>query len=207
MNTTVFSQANELLTQLSTWTGLPPLSIGQLTLVIGSALILTLFISGYRKTRKLQQRMERLQHELQIANSSAMGMGQQLLALEKKILRQSQVNNNLHEHQQSLEKQARKLQDSGYQKVSSIASRTAASVAPPSAPMSTSMPKENQHPLPVDDLSLDNMQSYDQAKQWLSQGYDVAYVMKKSGLSQAEVSLMHALQNNADSKTDNIHRL
>ncbi len=38
-----------------------------------------------RQSHHLQKKIDRLQHELSVANNSAIGMGQQLIQLEKKI--------------------------------------------------------------------------------------------------------------------------
>lgn len=218
----LFLQISETLdqsaSQIGLWTGLTSAQVSQIFLGIIGITVVLLVVSAYRKTRKLNQKLERLQHELHIANSSAIGMGQQLLALEKKILKQNQVNNNVHQHQRVLEQQARKLEeqhdnvavmtprnnvtDNHFPESHSPEKNNTASMVEDNQPTHKQTHKKttasSTHAEIVEDLD-DNTQAYQQAKQWLAQGYDVAYVVKKSGLSQAEVSLMHALQKRAAS--------
>lgn len=56
-----------------------------MVLAIGATFILIVLLVNHRKTHYLQQKIERLQHELSVANNGAMGMGQQLIQLEKKL--------------------------------------------------------------------------------------------------------------------------
>ena len=51
---------------------------------------LWVMLRSYYNNRKVQQRLHRLEHDLRIAHSSAIGMGQQIISLEKQLKQQRQ---------------------------------------------------------------------------------------------------------------------
>ncbi len=67
-------------------------NLGSNGLVIGlGSLTLVLFVAlfrGYQKIQLVNKQLERLQHDLRVANSSAISMGQQLIHLEKRVNQQ-----------------------------------------------------------------------------------------------------------------------
>ncbi|MGH1440384.1 MAG: DUF2802 domain-containing protein [Cellvibrionaceae bacterium] len=57
----------------------------------GLACIVSFFVllRGYQRNKALNKKLTRLEHDLRIANSSAIGMGQQLIAMEKQLSEKS----------------------------------------------------------------------------------------------------------------------
>ncbi|MGH1485016.1 MAG: DUF2802 domain-containing protein [Cellvibrionaceae bacterium] len=72
-------------------------SMGSDTLIVGIALIACVvsffsLLRSHQKARNLFNKLQRLEHDLKIANNSAIGMGQQLISLEKQLKQQPVVN-------------------------------------------------------------------------------------------------------------------
>ena len=145
-------------------------SIGTNNLVLALSVIACILstlalLRSQQKSRSLQQKLCRLEHDLRVANTSAIGMGQQVISLEKKIKQQSHTLAQPIAHQESI-------------------------AEPP-----TLNPSHETHVqssgLEAD--QSDSLSAYDQARHFLSQGKDVDDVAKQCGLSYAEVSLLQTL--------------
>ncbi|ODS23711.1 hypothetical protein AB835_07380 [Candidatus Endobugula sertula] len=150
---------------LSAWSGLPEAQL--LWVMIGFGVVLY-FVWGGQRHRRIQllyQKVERLQHDLLAANNSVMGMGQQLLMLEKKFYAEEQTKKNIDHHKQTLEAKVNQLQNIEHLQNSKAAR----------------------------DKQADNQVIYEEARQLLLQGLDIPSVMKSTSLSHAEVSLISAL--------------
>ncbi len=155
--------------------------LGSDGLVIGlSSLTLVLLVvlfRGYQKIQQVNKQLVRLQHDLRVANSSAISMGQQLIHLEKRvnqhpvtqepIMREAVANTFIEETVVQQEKRP-----------SSIGNES-------SEPSFSSVPPAEH--------TADETSVYDQARSFLAQGESVSDVAKQCGLSHAEVSLLHAL--------------
>lgn len=153
---------SDLFASLSHLSGL---SEAQLTdglwLLLGASL-LCIVLRSYRKSALLNKKIDRLQHDLLVANNTAIGMGQQLLSLEKKI----SSPNKTHPHTAKYPGKQAKLTVVDTIKSSDSIDQTV-------------------------DTRDDKV--YEKSRQLLAQGYDIEEVIKQSGLSYSEVSLMKAL--------------
>ncbi len=143
------------------------LGLSQQQLIIGgigvvSVMVLSAFYINQRKTRRLSQKLERLQHDLLVANNSAIGMGQQLLSLEKKLFTPQQPTVKKPTTNPSTVKTSR------------------------SQPANLTVVDNNIHS--HDSIPSDAV--YEQSRQLLAQGNTIEEVSKQSGLSYSEVSLM-----------------
>ena len=144
-------------------------TMGSDTLIVGIAIVacvvslLALFRS-HQQSCKLSKQVQRLEHDLKIASSSAIGMGQQLILLEKQL--------KLPSAKQAVETVTR------VQEAESITSKT--------TPITTFV--DDNKPQTSDSTSV-----YDRARQLLQQQQDINKVAKECGLSYAEVSLLNAL--------------
>ena len=172
MDLSHISQLSPLFTSMNQWLGWTSQQTSTVLMVSASLLVLAAIVIGQRRNRKLNQRVERLQRDLLVANNSAIGMGQQLLALEKKMISQHQASHNIHSHADQL-------------------AQKSAAIAEKALSENTSNLK---HRLNGQVEEEDETPAYELAKQWLSQGADIQQVIKKTGLSHAEVSLIKALQ-------------
>lgn len=124
-----------------------------------------------RKTKFLQEKLERLERELKVANSSAIGMGQQLIALEKQISQQ--------------------LLSQPPQAVKSKSLSTLKNKVSNQPDLSNNrLVSKSQQVSQADNRSLT---SYDEARQALALGKSIEEVSKDCRLSYAEVSLLQAL--------------
>ncbi len=131
--------------------------------IVGIVAVSMLFRSQSR-VAGLQQQLKKLERDLRISNGSAIGMGQQLIQIEKQLQQQ---------------KNAFMQQES---KAASITTNT--QTIRPSVVESVA----------VDKTSVDNAGSiYDQARQALAQGLAIDEIAQQCGLSYAEVSLLQTL--------------
>lgn len=121
---------------------------------------LTAVVLLRRKTRLLHQQLERLQYDFLVANRSAIGMGQQILALEKQLYQPQQHSND---------------------------TKSVRHTRKPETVGNLSLVRDNAS---HDDSKND---VYEKSRQLLAQGHDIQQVIKASGLSYSEVSLMKAL--------------
>jgi hypothetical protein len=115
----------------------------------------------------MYKKLSRLEHDLRIANSSAIAMGQQLISLEKQFKQQRNPD---------VEPQLQQ--------------------AVPVVKQSSMIKPSNNNSAYADDLNANESATfsvYDDARQSLAQGLSVSDVAKQCGLSHAEVSLLKAL--------------
>jgi len=131
--------------------------------------------SGYQKNKRLNRKLARLEHDLRVANGSAIGMGQQLIEMEKRL---------------------------GQQNPSTLAPVIVKQSSTPSKNQYTPSQKEKtysaQQTIPQQTTAQEPLANqedsiYDQARQSLAQGLEVGEVAKQCGLSFAEVSLLKSL--------------
>lgn len=148
------------------------LGLNNVVLVLSAlACIVSFFVlfSGYQKNKRLNTKLARLEHDLRVANGSAIGMGQQLIEMEKRL---------------------------GQQSPSTLAPVIVKQSSTPSenqyAPSQKEKAYSAQDPLAHQEASI-----YDQARQSLAQGLEVGEVAKQCGLSFAEVSLLKSLTKSA----------
>jgi hypothetical protein len=152
--------AIETLQPLTQWLGITEAQLLPMIFACGAILTLSILWVSHRKAIALTRKMDRLQHDLRVANSSAIGMGQQLLCLEKQLHSQQQ------EIKQSSKEKSVKL---------TVVDKHQSS---------QSLDTDNE--LPADAV-------YEKSRQLLAQGVDIKEVIKQSGLSYSEVSLMKTL--------------
>jgi hypothetical protein len=160
-----FDFSRDIMQPLIAISGIPEAYIVEaIILTAGLSIILLIWLS-HRKSARLYKKLERLQHDLLVANSSSIGMGQQLLALEKKL--HTQANKS--------------------------------SIAPPkntsNSPIQLTVVENKTINEPVDN-TVDDVPDdaiYETSRQLLAQGVGIEEVIKRSGLSYSEVSLMQSL--------------
>ena len=121
-------------------------------------LFLGLWWRSHHRLKHLQQQIDRLQHDFLVANSSAIGMGQQLMSLEKKW--QTPVQSH-----------------------APLATEKPVKLTVVNTPVSSGDTFEG---MPSNEV-------YETSRQLLAQGVDIHDVIKRSGLSYSEVSLMQSL--------------
>lgn len=200
----------ELLNQVSVLLGLTANQTMACILVLSMAVAFLALFTGLRKAKRLHDRIEKLQHDLLVTNSGAKGMGQQLIAMEKEILSQKGVSSQL-----SVDVRDKDAHSNRHAKVTPLRAKNVTnhkapntesrSVNKPSHSVDAGVPENNKA---AHFSSLMNAQkeddsdvAYDEVKDLLDQGFDMNHVIKKSGLSHAEVSLIRALHHKSPSNT------
>lgn len=149
---------------LALWTGLPEATILS-SLWGGLSLLLCLALyKMYRRSVHLKEQIERLQNDHRVANSSLIGMGQQILALEKRL----------------------PATPSSFEKPVKL---TVVENPPNQQTSQTDISVNSGYANTTE--STDN--AYETSRQLLAQGADIEEVIKRSGLSYSEVSLMKSL--------------
>ena len=143
-----------------------------LAMVAISVLLSLTLLLNIRRARKLAKQLSRVQQDLTRSTSSVINIGQQLLSLEKKFNKLNLSETASHT--------VNTLPTSASNVVRSSASTRGHNFLSPTNP--------------TDSLSRDDTSSiYDQARDYLSEGYDVESVARRCSLSHAEVSLLKAL--------------
>ncbi len=122
-----------------------------------------------RKLVRLQQRFERLQYELLVANNTSIGLGQQVLALEKKVYGKHATQTPSHNPSTNLQ-----------------TNKHSSKITPLTVVDNTSAMASLGDTTPSDEV-------YQKSRQLLYKGVPIEDVVKQSGLSYSEVSLMKAL--------------
>ena len=156
-----------------------------LMLIVGGGSILVCLLltfvlwRGHRKNQALQQKLLRLEREFKVANGSAIGMGQHLIALEKQLYQQ--------QYQVQTQAQVQTPQNS----VPTAAATEADSVSA-EPPESSSLKVQSQEASAASEEEISSS-IYDDARRALANGRTVSEVAKQCGLSYAEVSLLQAL--------------
>jgi hypothetical protein len=161
-----FDFSTDIMQPLIAMSGIPEAYIAEAIILIAGLFVLLLIWGSHRKSARVHKKLERLQHDLLVANSSAIGMGQQLLALEKKLHAQS---NN---------------------------AQTPASKKTPNSPIQLTVVDNKTATQAVNSTADDEVSDdaiYETSRQLLAQGVDIEEVIKRSGLSYSEVSLMQSL--------------
>lgn len=169
-----------------------------LLIVVMSVMIVALVI-GYRKRCRMEEKLSRLERDLRIANGGAVGMGQQLIALEKQI-EQQLVTTFVKKEPKSREVK-KTNQQQAFDDYPTVTNTTKSDT---NRQNSASQYDTSQDRTPqqlaaktehsVEDHSNeDDVSSYDQARLLLEQGNVINDVAKQCGLSYAEVSLLQAL--------------
>jgi len=168
-------------------------------LLIGLIACMVLTLSR-RKSKKLATQLEKLQKDLMVANSTTIGMGQKLIHLEK------QLQTNLNQHQypkQEYSKQKSAVKPpldsvrSGMQSESIVVEHAFVESVNGlnNHQQKTETPKKlslvNSDFLQSEQLPSD--EAYEKSRQLISQGLDIPEIVKQSGLSFSEVSLMKKL--------------
>ncbi|MFT5118914.1 MAG: hypothetical protein ACI9NY_002456 [Kiritimatiellia bacterium] len=156
--------AIETLQPLTQWSGITEAQLLPMIFACGAVLALSILWLSHRRTSALSRNMDRLQHDLRVANSSAIGMGQQLLCLEKKLHGQKQ-----------------KVQQISQEKANEKSVKL------------TVVDKHQSSQRFANDIDLPADAVYEKSRQLLAQGADIQEVIKQSGLSYSEVSLMKTL--------------
>jgi hypothetical protein len=181
----------EIVSQWVSLTEMPLFYVGIL-FVATFALIVLL---SQRKSKKLAMQqstqLEKLQKALMVANSTTIGMGQKLIHLEKQLQADLAEKKNI--NKQLLDKE----QCSRPEKETINASNMFAKPT-------ESTPYNQQRINSINTLSLVNNDSlqhdelpsdeaYEKSRQLISQGVEIPEIVKQSGLSFSEVSLMKKL--------------
>lgn len=168
-----FSISNDILQPLALWLGISSAYIVMAVVLFVVCLAMAFFWRSHKKAISLQKKLERLQHDLLVANSSAIGMGQKLLALEKQLYSEGAVN----PANSTLDRNV------GAERIEPTDKKVHLKVID-----NTTLNQASSHP---NDLPNDAV--YEQTRLLLAQGIDIQEVIKRSGLSYSEVSLMQSL--------------
>lgn len=174
---------------------------------IGIIILISLFVIQ-RKLSRVTRQYERLQHEFLVANNSAIGLGKQVLLLEKKVYELTsnphvdQTNNSANVSSttapftvvsndivSNMGKSAseRSNNSSNNSTANNTSHKTAVRSAAFNEEIDINSAMRNDLTTAVDDAV------YEKSRQLLAQGHDIEDVIKQSGLSYSEVSLMKAL--------------
>jgi|GEM_PF-7126195 len=197
--------SNDPVTWLDQMGDLIGLSIYQgisIVLLLVMAAAFGALFSNIRKANHLNEKIEKLQHDLLFINSGTKGMGKQLLAMEKEIRCQKETCSSVPNNTEAEKKHT-------HTKVTPLHTCSGpSSVSNNSAPVKSSNEKTHfadvMNAQQEDDAGVD----YDEVKNLLAQGFDIQHVIKQSRLSHAEVSLISTLHHNAGDSTPSqtLHR-
>ncbi|MGS2717525.1 hypothetical protein ACVBE9_05085 [Eionea flava] len=143
------------------------------------------------KSTALKKELAKLRKDLQVANSTTIGMGQKLLDIEKQLNTPHNINNH---HDKNVSEAAFSKNLSSNNAVLSKTTKV------PSKPQSldrqtdtkTSLSLVSNHTQQQAE-SLPSDEAYEKSRELLSQGTDIHDVVKQSGLSFSEVALMQKL--------------
>lgn len=139
------------------------------TIVLGLSVLacivsLLVLLRSHQKTQALNQKLLRLEHDLRVANGSAIGMGQQIMMLEKQL--------------------------GGQRRAASVVAKQPPQTTVSAPPVAG----DNQVQVNADtSTGIGEQSAYDQARHYLAQGLELSDVAKQCGLSFAEVSLLKSL--------------
>lgn len=144
--------------------------------VFSCVVSLFVLLRGHQKNHTLNKKLQRLEHDLRVANGSAIGMGQQLINLEKQLKHQHPIASVQYKEPSANDKEpsAYNEKPSAYNKTSAVHAKKLT---------------ENLY----NNNNVEEQSVYNQARESLARGLDIADVAKQCGLSFAEVSLLKSL--------------
>jgi len=217
------SSLNVLLETTSHWLELTEMQVlfAVMFFLVITILFLTHFSLNQKKIATIKKELNKLKKDLLIANSTTIGMGQKIMDIEKKLLYREQtsqlsgVNNgiNKNNHDSRVDSSPKNVnsdvRENGrvgeevtvsnehygddltsnqhYKRPAQVTNRSIGSKINNSANLSL----VNKELLHNDELPSDAV--YEKSRLLLSQGVDIIDVVKQSGLSFSEVSLMQKL--------------
>lgn len=160
---------------------------------IVATVVVVWFCLNQRQLRRLNHKVERLERDLRVTNSSAIAMGQNIIALEKQVrLAVTTAQENTVVAGEALSSVP--VQDAtpvSQQQFDAPAKRDKKPEA--AFNFSAILNKENANTEIASDNNNVTDSSYDKARHYLTKGYSVNEVSRLCGLSYAEVSLLQAL--------------
>ncbi|MFT6101806.1 MAG: hypothetical protein ACJAZJ_001207 [Candidatus Endobugula sp.] len=210
---------NVLIETASRWLALTEVQLACAALLFVSVCVLILI--SRKKSAKIKKDLDKLQKDLFIANSITIGMGQKLIDIEKQLRFQEQASKlskkNKDSYNQSASQsigqsneQSSKSEIVGetptvsneqyrnditsndrYKNPDKAMNSTVNSALNSTVNRLTNLSLVNNDIVPNDELPDDK--AYEKTRQLLSQGVDIPEVVKQSGLSFSEVSLMQKL--------------
>jgi len=192
-------------------------NMGLNSIVLGLSLLacfvsLFVLLRGHQRTQTLNEKLQRLEHELRVANGSAIGMGQQLISFEKQLNQQQDISASQVQYKEPLARNERPLarDEQPLARNKKPLARDEQPLAKHEEPLTQykepsqykKSPSEQKKPFVHNQKQTETFQKnndvdaqsvYDQARKSLSKGVDVGDVAKQCGLSFAEVSLLKSL--------------
>lgn len=175
---------------LSQSTGLSEINIIYASVLLVGGVLCFFLIMHQRKTKALNKKFEKLQNDLLIANSTTIGMGQKLLVLEKELGKQREIT------QQKMAVQQSPSTVAANSNVLTLNQKKPAFNTPRNNQSSSSHAfanAANGHSDLLNNTDLPSDEAYEKSRLLLSQGFAIEDVVKQSGLSFSEVSLMKKL--------------
>jgi hypothetical protein len=171
---------------VSQWINLTEIPLFYVGISIAGALGLIVLLLNQRKSKKLATQLEKLQKNLMVANSTTIGMGQKLIHLEKQL----QANHQKPKNQKTQPVDVPEQEDIPVSNVFSKQAKPILNIQQKND-NSSNLSLVNNDFLQRDQLPSD--EAYETSRQLLSQGVDIPEIVKQSGLSFSEVSLMKKL--------------
>ncbi len=198
---------NVLIETASRWLALTEVQLACASLLFVGVCVLMLI--NRKKSAKIKKDLAKLQKDLLIANSTTIGMGQKLMDIEKQLQASKLSKKNKDSYNQSAAQSI--TQPSKNERVGETSTvsndqyRNDVTSNDPDKAMNspinsalnstvnslTNLSLVNNDIVPNDELPDDK--AYEKSRQLLSQGVDIPEVVKQSGLSFSEVSLMQKL--------------
>ena len=198
---------NVLIENASRWLALPEVQLACAALFFVG--VCALMLINRKKSAKIKKDLAKLQKDLLIANSTTIGMGQKLMDIEKQLQVSKLSKKNKDNYNQSAAQSNEQSSEnervgetstvSNEQYRNDITSndryknpdKAMNSTLNSTVNSLTNLSLVNNDIVPNDELPDDK--AYEKSRQLLSQGVDIPEVVKQSGLSFSEVSLMQKL--------------
>ena len=189
-----------LIQTVSQWSNLTEMQLLYVGILCVVVCVLSILWISQKKSKALTKQLEKLQKDLIASNSTTIGMGQKLIHLEKQLQadqRKSKLSNS--SLKDTTEKAAIKFSSSFTQAIEASNSNPppkTESINKLSLVKNDSLEKSSVNVSEEPDKEVGEMPSdeaYEQSRRLLSQGVDISEIVKQSGLSYSEVSLMQKL--------------
>jgi hypothetical protein len=191
---------------VSQWINHTEIPLFYVGIFIAGALGFIVLLINQRKSKKLATQLEKLQKDLMVANSTTIGMGQKLIHLEKQLQAKYQETKdqptiNQKPSKSSLDNEQYKNQKTQPVDVPEQEDIHVSNVFAKQTKFAQHTQKKNNNSSNLSLVNNDFLQrdqlpsdeAYETSRQLLSQGVDIPEIVKQSGLSFSEVSLMKKL--------------
>ena len=192
------SSTHDFMQSVSRWASLTEMQLLYVAVLFVAVCVLSILWFSRKKSRASTKQLEQLQKALVASNSTTIGMGQKLIHLEKQLqgVDQYQQRNQDQETVQQTSKQRQKSFNTENNPIQEPSSNKQSRLQKTEATNKLSLVDNDfleKNILDREEMPSD--EAYETSRQLLSQGVDISEIVKQSGLSYSEVSLMQKLAN------------